>query len=382
MGKGAVHYLPKNVEYAPMVKTQNVFLNQIVQEPRRGDVDTASVCPPVTNIVFIKVHKAGSTTIASMFLRYGYKNRLSVAIPSGGDKVWLGWPGPISRNALIAAPSPGGQNVNILAHHSVYNEQRMKSIMAPNSEYIAILREPYKHFLSSFRYMNVDRFLKITKSDPVAEFLKSPEHYEKPYYGFGKPISLTRNIMSYDMGLPASTYGRPDIISEYIRYIDSQFRLVLILEYIEESMILLKRYLCWKLSDVIFLKVLPSDDPSGKAHITKDSPILRNQLYKWSTADFMMYDYFNRTLWNTIAQQPDDYFEEVEHFRKVLLALADYCRGVRPYGAPLVIPQSAWDGEVRVGYTACQNLKLNDLNYSDMFRRRYRDMMAPMVRRP
>ena len=45
-----------------------------------------SECTPVQSLAFAKTHKAGSTTLQNIILRYGYLRDLTFAIPA-----WKGW---------------------------------------------------------------------------------------------------------------------------------------------------------------------------------------------------------------------------------------------------------------------------------------------------
>ena len=328
-------------------------------------------CSPVVNIVFIKVHKAGSTTMANIFLRYAYKNNLSVAVPAGADKVWLGWPGQISRNRIMP-PYPGSgrkEEYNILAHHSVYNEQLMGKIMPMDSMYTAIIRQPYEHFLSSFRYLHVAAKLNIKSEDPLAEFLKDPNKYEKLDREYGFPVSLTKNTMAYDMGIAPKMYNNKTFLSNYITHLDTRFRLVLILEYLEESVILLKRFMCWTLEDVIYSKVLPMGD-DGTHRLTEHTALLRKQLHKWSAADYMLYDYFNKTLWRKIGQETDDFAAEVVHLKETLALVVSHCENATTATSHLLIPRSKWTDQFYVTLSVCRTLKITDLEFTDLFRAR------------
>ena len=51
-----------------------------------GKLKSKSECTPVQSVAFAKTHKAGSTTLQNIILRYGYLRDLTFAIPA-----WKGW---------------------------------------------------------------------------------------------------------------------------------------------------------------------------------------------------------------------------------------------------------------------------------------------------
>ena len=47
-------------------------------------------CDAVLSFGFVKTHKAGSTTLISLFQRFGYRHNLKFALPKRG-KSWMKW---------------------------------------------------------------------------------------------------------------------------------------------------------------------------------------------------------------------------------------------------------------------------------------------------
>lgn len=116
--------------------------------------------------------------------------------------------------------------------------------------------------------------------------------------------------MFFDLGLRTADYHKPAIVKDAILDIDEKFTVVLIYEYLDESLVLLKRKLCWELDDVLYLKTLLTKDISTRKYTTSEM----DSLQKWSKADFLLYDHFNATLWKTISYEKE-FFEELKSFR-------------------------------------------------------------------
>ena len=97
------------------------------------------------------------------------------------------------------------------------------------------------------------------------------------------------------------TFGfNPDLtdateIENAIVKIEPEFNLVMITEYIDESLILMKHELDLDLEDI------SSFAKNVVANHTKTVPEgLRQKVYQWQNLDTVLYNYFNKTLWQKI----------------------------------------------------------------------------------
>lgn len=60
--------------------------------------------------------------------------------------------------------------------------------------------------------------------------------------------------MFFDFGLWIIDYYKIEVVCDVILDIDDKFILVLIYEYLDELLVLMKWKLCWELDDVLYLK--------------------------------------------------------------------------------------------------------------------------------
>nr|XP_054761035.1 uncharacterized protein LOC129267344 [Lytechinus pictus] len=73
-------------------------------------------CVPRENIMYLKTHKTGSSTLQNIIYRYGDAHGLTFALPKTG--VHLGTPSLFNRTHPVKSPSG---KYNILANHARYN---------------------------------------------------------------------------------------------------------------------------------------------------------------------------------------------------------------------------------------------------------------------
>ena len=60
--------------------------------------------------------------------------------------------------------------------------------------------------------------------------------------------------MTYDLGFDFMDLEPDPSIRKFLRQLESEFSLVLITEYFDESLVMLKRIMCWQLDDILYIK--------------------------------------------------------------------------------------------------------------------------------
>ena len=277
-------------------------------------------CNPVTNIVFIKTHKTGSTTMASLFERFGYRNNLTFALPKYGhifhnfNKFSQAYVIPIPK--VLAKTYP---RFNILTNHAIYNRPELEKTV-PNATYVTILRDPVTQLESAFGYFQMYKGLNIYGSNTFEIFMKNVSHY---YYNATfkyKNKIRSKNGQLFDLGVNI-TDNNTEIIRRKIRTLDEEFDLVLITEYFDESLILMKKILCWSFDDILYI----SAGVRSKSHRYSISEDLQRKIRQWNAGDVLLYNHFNKTLWRKIEEYGPTFQTDLNKFRKLEKEVFDKC---------------------------------------------------------
>lgn len=152
--------------------------------------------------------------------------------------------------------------------------------MPEDTVYITILRNPITMFESLYNYYKLEKFYKFKFDLLNSDNLTVIPNFSKR---FANRIGL--NQMFYDLGFDLKNSKLTDY-QPYIKYLDSIFDLVMIEEYMDESLVLLKNLLCWSIDDVVTFKV--------NARIKKDDigDLATKRIKKLNQADVQLYDYF------------------------------------------------------------------------------------------
>eukprot|EP00045_Choanoeca_perplexa_P013616 m.155047 g.155047 ORF g.155047 m.155047 type:complete len:786 (-) comp16403_c0_seq15:402-2759(-) len=264
---------------------------------------------PVSKLIYIKTHKTGSSTLSNIFHRYGVQHNLRMALPK--DNLFYAWPHGQASNIINSVDTSklSIPPFDILASaHVRYVPEALES-MVPGGKYVTILRNPQTHFVSSWVHWHVWEHIEQQggpKLSPL-QFLKGFELYEQHLRMTDRVLVM--NSFAFDLGIDEPTQ---DNMIALIQEMETKFPVVMITEHMLESLVLLKRALCWKLEDIVYLSLKVTSHRAKEVakepeHVAEERSALISKL-NW--ADTMLYKHFNRTLFEKIALE-EDFYEEV-----------------------------------------------------------------------
>ena len=282
---------------------------------------TASSCQPINHIYFLRTHKTASSTTATILLNYGITNKLRIILDP--DLVDNQWPALFELNELSSRVQSDASK--IFVSHVRFNKGPVNSVFPKTkAKYITILRNPVDHFKSSWNFYHVG---KLTGIPYANTFLKSPKALQE----IKKKLSKTTQRMHerfnhlsnsnlFDMGLEQENFQNMTLVKNYIDKMDKEFDLVMITDYFDESLILLKRLLCWEFEDIVYIKLR-----AKKPKIEFEDEVKKNIL-TWNHADAILFDHFNKTFWRKVLQVGPTFYDELKTFRGINQRYQTLCR--------------------------------------------------------
>ena len=242
-----------------------------------------------------------------------------------------------------------GLEYNILAHHSRFNYTEMKSLMPEDAVFVTILRDPVRQFESLYGYYNLKSYYGVGINDislTVRNLNVDPSKRAHGKFGF--------NQMLFDLGFDA-TNKHVDDVDEYIHQLDKQFDLVMIADFMTESLVFLKSLLNWDYDDLVVFKV----NARKKTHeLTREAGEVIRSL-NW--ADMRLYQFFL----DKFQQNVRDFGlgrmnREKNHLLKVLQDWEDRCLNEEPQEE---------DTET------CRLMMEKELVFTDILRQRQSDLV-------
>ena len=339
-----------------------------VDEIRKDSVDNESSQPSkyaswkqsnisdrnkVTHVGFLKVHKAGSTTMQNLFFRFGLKHKLNIAIPKRGNHLF-------NKNPTIRPKY--SSHYDIFACHTVYKPAWFSSLLPDNTIRIAIIREPFDRMVSA-AYYNRDVWNKTyLKNVPTTNFIQNlvqyPEKYETSYF------SPTKNSMGKDFGFTQDTAKSSASISHYMQELDKDFALVMVTEMIDHSLVLMRRLLNWSIADIIYLPT--NAHPHEKIELTDKE---WKKFRKTNFIDIAIYDYFYAAFKRKVEHAGKDLTDEVNFFQNCLAKVRLFCDAKNE---PFVdFERSKWDDAFRITRDACTWMNTDELAFISQLRELY-----------
>ncbi|XP_077418135.1 galactosylceramide sulfotransferase [Vanacampus margaritifer] len=252
---------------------------------------TGGTCAPKVDIMFMKTHKAASSTFLNILFRFGEKHQLKFAFPDSRNDFF--YPAFFQRSHV--KDYKPGMCFNIICNHMRFNAAEVAKLLPLDTAYVTILRDPAELFESSFHYYGrlVPFTWKIAGDDKMAEFLRNPHSYFDPQ-GFN--AFYLRNLLFFDLGQDNTLELDDPRVDEGIKSITERFQLFMLAEHFEESLILLKDALCWDMDDLLFFKL----NARKGSTVSKLTPYLRARALEWNALDWKLYQHVNRTFWRKV----------------------------------------------------------------------------------
>jgi hypothetical protein len=320
--------------------------------------NTPASCSEKSDVVFLKVHKTGSSTVANVLQRFGHFRGLSFALPNktvGEVRYnYFGEVGETLKEGGIKPSKSGLAKYNILYNHVVFNRKAfLRQFPKEAYVYITLLREPVSQFLSSLLFFLHEDILAAAMNN-ITAYLENPEVYEPKE---GPYLSFTDNRQALDLGVPYAKIRNVKYIINYIKMLDKVFDLVMIMEYFDESLVLLKRRLCWKLKDIIYMR----KNIAYKSFDFNLNATEMNLLKKWALADHLIYTHFYRKFYETLKKEAG-IMEESHHFKGILERTQMFCNG-SAVGSSLFIEGSPWNEAFTVRTLDCAYMILGELQF-------------------
>ncbi|XP_077867349.1 galactosylceramide sulfotransferase-like [Saccoglossus kowalevskii] len=329
-------------------------------QPTHSDIltDSSSLNTCTANkIVYIKTHKTASTTLASIIQKYGYINDMIFAQPPSGH---MFSETKLFKREMVQPVSSG--YFSLITNHARYNRHEMEAVVS-NAIYLTVLREPSAQLESAFGFYKMAQQLNIHQYlNPFSRFLENARTFLVTRRNFHLWTQM-RNGQIFDLGLDHYYHDNETAVDEKIRQLSIEIDFVLITEYFDESLVVLKRLLCLDTKDILYLS---NGIRERTLHYKTDATITQ-KAREWNAADVKLYNHFNATLWRKISEYGSDFHEDLTNFRDELRKLTNECIVPNRYTSITKLREDRL--VLRPGASAmCRQLWYGDVEYTDLIR--------------
>ncbi|GFO48916.1 galactose-3-o-sulfotransferase 3 [Plakobranchus ocellatus] len=366
--------VPSVTKLIPSLKADNVT----EEGEKHIDKSLLKQVPEVCQVVFIKVHKAAGSTVQNILTRFAMARDLDLLLPIIGPTINEGGPF-IDPEKVIHHPE--GKLFDILSSHLVYNKQQLAKYFPESAMRVTIIREPMKHAISALRFYSLvypqkNYLAGVSKhpDDPIGGFLLHPEDFFPGSKRVcAEPNSYITNRMSFDLGFDTHSFTSSKTnrtkMQVFLNQIERDFDIVLISDYFDESMVLLRRLLGWKIQDIIYLKINSAQikQHSVWARVPELNSTAFLKFRHCNKLDYELYEYFLPAFIDKTNKQP--YFkEEVTFFKKVQKQVGDFCSQAK-INETFEVSKSEWTDQFSVSYDDCKLMKATEIGLMQTARR-------------
>ena len=282
--------------------------------------------PQVTNIAYLKTHKTGSTTLGSVFYRYGARHHLKFYVE-----------GHILNMVQPKAEKLGKYNI-ILQHHSgdgfwhggrLHNDYQKLlqwyQALIQDPSVVTILREPVSHYLSSFYYYH--------EPDMRAKKKMQMEPDDHPWLWESVEAKKWKNPMAAEFGIYST-----EALSSFLETGLPSFSLIMLTDRFEESLVVMRHLFNLNLLDLTFLTL--NEGLEGRHRYDKKllkstphpqdlDPTLVEKIQDITKADAILYDraaaLFDEKV-ESLKREGVDVDAEVEALHDMNKRLAEACQ--------------------------------------------------------
>lgn len=307
-----------------------------------------------------QVHKAASTTIFNMLIRFSMSRDLNVMFPLQGNL--LSETKAELQTIMPHPPSPPFR-FDILCHHVLFRKAQIRRWFPDDTRYVTILRQPWHQLNSAFKYYKTvwpkEYLMEVSTVTQLVENWRLVEPFD--------PLtSYTNNRMSIDLGLPPEQIHNSSYVSTFVDDMHSTFDLVLIVERFDESLVLMKRRFRWTMKDIVYMKLNSLKNKTDAASEEPDAE-LKEKFLRFSQFDIAVYNHFVEVLEQAIENEGTEFSEELQQFTVILKLISGFCDN-KGYPAQIEFPRTRWNEPFAVPFENCAILTMSEMELNVLAR--------------
>ncbi|XP_063684643.1 galactosylceramide sulfotransferase-like isoform X2 [Bolinopsis microptera] len=249
------------------------------------------------NLMFIKTHKCGTSSLVNTFYLMGVRSRLNFVVQQSDHPHTLALNIDPAKMRPLLPPRPGTV-YNIQCQHGTFQPDAEHTIMPKETSfYSTIVRSPVSQFKSAFSFFGGERKMrkrygKVSMDELIGHYLDqqpAPTEYDAPHSVYSiNGIAADLGWYAFSESMAGSTLQEK--INAFIEHLDQEMDFVMITDRMNESLILLKEYLGWNMTDIVYLNRMVSSKP--KVTMSEET---KARILKYQVIDVQIFDHFNKT---------------------------------------------------------------------------------------
>ena len=266
--------------------------------------------------MFLKTHKTASSSVTSILNRFVDTNNLEMALPHGAEHRFF-WPEPFRARTVDLSRLRNGK-ADFLCNHAVFSSRsEFQKVLHPHTKYITILRDPVERFESMFYFEGFHKlYPNNATQNPLLSFVDSiDDKHLKDNMTLQQLIQfplLVRNGMIFDL----TSYVSQDIptgeqFDTHINQVAETFDFVLLAEYFDEGLVLLRKFFNWSFLDLVYQR----KNTRRIRHQELLTAEVRKKVGWLNKGDIDLYNHFKTLFHKRIEIYGEEFERDLEIFR-------------------------------------------------------------------
>ena len=324
-----------------------------------------STCQTKWSVFYLKVHKTGSTTLSNILLNFGIINNLSIAFSQMKELKHF----PEHPIDLVQGTKKR-HKFNIIATHTVLDIKQIRNLMPLKTKVLASFRHPRDRLESAVNFFEIDKYMlsnnslkvdyKISRNKLLKLVLDKPDIVSK------KDRYLYFHTYAEELGMDIGMLQNRSYIKEYLTYLDTVIDVPIITEHFDESLLLLRKKLCWPYRDIMYLPLRVKEYHTN----FKKQDLQRHK--NIDPSSYIIYDHFLNKLYGQPEMKSPTFQNEVLHFKGMLERFKAFCtcrcRNNWSDGdkqcliRKILFPRSQYYKQFEIDDGVCQRLQFRTVN--------------------
>lgn len=160
---------------------------------------------------------------------------------------------------------------------------------------------------------------------------------------------LAKNPTTFDMGF--SVWNEYQLqIDAILDRVKNSFNLVMVSDYMAESLVMLKEELCWDLDDVIYF--------TRNQREMEVNDRLREKVKNWNKIDYAIFEHYNKTFWERVHEGGQRFQGEVKKINKASTWLRKKCSEATGF-------KELKESKYRI---LCENMLRSEIDYTKLLK--------------
>ena len=282
-------------------------------------------CQPITAINFVRIPKTGSTTMLNVLYRFMLSHGLDPVLLT---TEYIQPPRSYLYDSEFIVPKQNHSiqfgNYSLFGEHIIYNKTESRRLLRPGFVNFVSVRQPVPQLRAMFKEWPLAKWLHLKQpdTDPAITYLEDLAnglHRDRRNLDY-----FLRGNMAHLLGLPCEKITDLSAISDLLKDLDEEFGLMLVQEYFDESLVLLRRRLCWEVRDIIYT----ATRVRKALHITRPLSWTVERFHRMLyPAEYLLYDHVVNRLMRQISQEPL-FWTELRRFKEILKRVSAFCDSV------------------------------------------------------